>query len=137
MQDEGRYEWTSFLLFAILAGIALTLSLTGVYAVSANAVEQRRREFGIRKALGATTGNVLRVVVLESAKTSALGIAIGVVLTALASHFLGELLYETSPWDPMTYLSIASLFLLCAMMAACVPALRAMQADPAVALRSQ
>jgi putative ABC transport system permease protein len=131
------FEQTSLLLFAILAGIALLLSITGVYAVSSNSVEQRRREFGIRKALGATTGAVLRTVVIASLRTSAIGVGIGIILTAAASRFLGALLYQTSPWDPVTFISAAALFLFCAVFSAFIPALRAMRVEPAVALRSE
>jgi putative ABC transport system permease protein len=135
--NQQYIEQTSLLLFGILAGIALVLSLTGVYAVSSNSVAQRRREFGIRKALGATTGVVLRSVVITSLRTSTVGIAIGIILAAVASRFLGTLLYHTSPWDPITFIGATVLFLLCAVVSAFIPALRAMRVDPAVALRSE
>jgi len=125
------------ILFEALAGIALILSLTGVYAVSAYTVEGRRREFGLRKALGATTGAVVRAVLAGATQTTALGIAIGIVLGAALSRFIADLLYATSPWDPPAFAGAIVVIVACALIAALGPALRAMRVDPVTALRSK
>jgi len=125
------------ILFEALAGIALLLSLTGVYAVSAYTVEGRRREFGLRKALGATTGRVVRTVLAGATQTTAVGIAIGIVLGAALSRFLADLLYATSPWDPPAFAGAVVVIIACALLAALGPALRAMHVDPVTALRSE
>ena len=136
LAEFRRDAQTRLFLFASLAAIAVFLALSGVYAVSAFSVEQRRREFGVRKALGATTGVVLRHVLSNALATSAIGIGIGTVLSAVAARSIGPFLFETSPWDPITFGSAVALFLICALVSALAPAVRAMRVDPAVALRS-
>jgi len=125
------------ILFEALAGIALVLSLSGVYAVSAYTVEARRSEFGLRKALGATAGAVVQTVLAGATQTTAIGIAIGIILGAALSRFLADLLYATSPWDPPAFAGAIVVIVACALVAALGPALRAMRVDPVTALRSE
>ena len=124
-------------LFGALAVLALILALSGIYAVTAYSVEQRTREFGIRKAIGASTASVLRNVLAGALFQSGVGIAIGIVLTAALSRYLTALLYQTSPLDPATFFGAIILFVVCAAVAALLPALRATSVDPATALRHQ
>lgn len=133
--DNALDERMNTALFGTLAILALLLALSGIYAVTAYSVEQRTHEFGIRKAVGASTGSVLRNVLAGALFQSGAGIAIGIVLTAALSRYLTALLYQTSPFDPATFFGAIILFVVCAAVAALLPALRATSVDPATALR--
>src|SRR5262249_957932 len=90
-------------LLAIFAGLALVLSAAGVYGVMSYGVSQRRREIGIRMALGASGTNVTRMVVTDAAKLAALGVAIGLAAAWAVTRVLTGMLYEVSAHDPATY----------------------------------
>jgi putative ABC transport system permease protein len=128
---------TNVVLFSTLGGIALLLAITGLYAISAYAVERRRREFAIRRSIGATSHDVLRSVLLRSMTISAVGIAIGIVLAAPLSRAMAVLLYETSLFDPILLFSVIATIVCFTLLSAYVPALRAVRVNPAVALRSE
>ncbi len=129
-----RWQGTA-MLFGVLACIALLLAIAGVYAVTAYSVQQRTREFGVRKAVGASDAHVLTGVVVDALRQGALGVAIGLGLAALGTRMLGSLLFKTSTLDPMTYIGVVGLLLACTVLAAFVPAARATKVDPAAALR--
>ncbi len=132
---DARKAQESVMLFGVLATIALLLALAGIYAVSAYGVAQRTHEFGIRKAIGAGDGTIVRDVLLRALGQSAVGIALGLGLAAAFSRLMVSILFQTSPLDGRIYSAVAVLLLICAALAALIPAVRAMRVQPAVALR--
>ncbi len=98
-------------------------------------IEQRTREIGVRMALGADRGNVLRMVLAQGLRLAGWGIAIGLGLSAAASQLLSSLLYGVSALDPVTFGGVAAVVLTVGTLATLVPARRATQVDPLVALR--
>lgn len=133
-EDEGRWQ-AAALLFGILAGVALLLALAGIYAITAYSVSQRTQEFGVRKAIGASDGNIVGGVVAGTLKQAAIGIALGLALAAACAELLQPLLFQTSAFDPLTYLAVVGLIAACAVCAALIPAIRATRVPPAKALR--
>lgn len=123
------------LLVGVFALAALLLAMAGVYGVLAYSVAQRTREIGVRIALGATTGNILKMVLVQGLVTAVIGIAIGLVGSFLLTRTMRSLLFEVSPTDPATVLGVALLLMLVAMLASYIPARRATKVDPMVALR--
>jgi putative ABC transport system permease protein len=123
------------LLFGSLALVALLLSVSGIYAVTAYSVERRTREFGIRKAIGARPADVVGHVVGAALLQSAAGIALGLALSAIFGTALSALLYDVSPLDPLTFAAAIVLLAGCTVIAAATPSLRAMRVRPAIALR--
>jgi predicted permease len=125
------------LLLSAFGAIALLLAALGIYGVMAVSVEQRRQELGIRLALGAQRSHVLRAVIGEALKLSALGLGIGLCATAAGARVLQSQLYEMEAIDPAA-LTVACVALVAAALgAAFVPALRATRVDPASALRAE
>ena len=125
------------LLLGLFGALALVLAGVGIYGVVSFSVSRRTREIGVRMALGATPAVIRRLVVGESAKMALVGLAAGIPATLLLTHFLSVLLFGVSPADPLTYISVALLLTLVALVAAWVPARRAMRVDPMVALRCE
>ncbi|HLJ47837.1 MAG TPA: ABC transporter permease [Bryobacteraceae bacterium] len=123
------------LLIGLFAALALTLALVGIYGVVSYSVSQRTGEIGLRLALGANRGNILRMVVLRSLILIAAGIVTGAAAAYGLSRYLAALLFEVRPYDPATYATIAFLLSTVAVAACLVPARRAMKIDPMVALR--
>jgi len=127
------------LLLGVFAGLAVVLAAVGLYGVMAYSVRQRRREVGIRMALGARLGDVMRSVLREGMVLVAWGLALGLLaawgLTRLLSTLLSGLLYEVPATDPWTWLGGAVLLALVALLACWLPARRAARVDPATALR--
>jgi putative ABC transport system permease protein len=133
---NGRARLNS-LLATTFAVIALVLAGVGIYGVMSYSVVQRSKEIGIRMALGATRGDILRWIVRQAMVLAAAGVAIG-----LAGHFalarvLRSLLYGTSPNDVSTWMGSAALLGLIAVIASYIPARRAMRSDPVTALRAE
>ncbi len=124
-------------LFEAFAAVALVLAAAGIYGVLLGSVTERRREFGIRAALGATRGNLVRMVLRQGMGMTAVGLAIGGALAAFASRAITQLLYGVSRVDPVTYLGVVASLLLVALVACLIPAVRAARVDPAVALRHE
>lgn len=133
-RDAVRSQ-AAMLLFGILALLALLLSLAGIYAVTAYSVEQRTQEFGIRRAIGARGVDVLTDVLLRALAQTAAGIAAGIALAAIFGRFLSGLLFEVSPLDPATFAGVVALTAGAVVVAAAVPAIRAMRVQPASAIR--
>jgi predicted permease len=117
--------------------IALTLAVVGLYGVIAYLVSQRTREIGIRVALGASTGGVLRLVLGQGMRLAGLGVVIGLLLSLALSRSLSSLLVGVSIFDPVIYGGVALALLLVAAIATILPARRAARVDPVTALRSE
>jgi putative ABC transport system permease protein len=122
-------------LLASLALVALLLALFGIFGVVSYSVNQRYGEFGVRVALGAQSSGVLSDVLLRAFKITAVGAAIGLGVAAFGAQAVGSQLYQVSPLDPLTFTGVVALILICASVAALLPALRATRIDPATALR--
>jgi putative ABC transport system permease protein len=125
----------NLVLFGIFAGTALLLAVAGIYGVLAYSVARRTREMGVRMALGASAGNVMRLVLGQAAVTTGIGVLLGVVCSFILMRFLQSMLYEVSAADPLTFVGVALLLIGVALLAAYVPARRATKVDPIVALR--
>ena len=124
-------------LLSIFASTALLLACVGIFGVMWNAVGRRTAEIGVRMALGAPPDRVLREVMGEGLRLTALGIGIGLVAAAAASRALSSLLFGIRPIDPLTYAGVALALAAAAMLACFLPARRAAHVDPMVALRSE
>ncbi|OAI56582.1 hypothetical protein AYO50_02585 [Acidobacteria bacterium SCGC AG-212-P17] len=125
----------NLVLFGIFAGTALLLAVAGIYGVLAYSVARRTREMGVRMALGASAGNVMRLVLGQAAVTTGIGVLLGVVGSFILMRFLQSMLYQVSAADPVTFAAVALLLIGVALLAAYLPARRATKVDPNVALR--
>jgi putative ABC transport system permease protein len=128
---------TVALMLGFMALVGLLLAGLGTYGVVAYTVGRRAREFGIRRALGASTRAIARSVLLQVAALSGAGILLGVALSAAGARAIAALLYQVSPFDPLTFLVVAAVLAATAFGASLVPMLRAMQIDSAVVLRHE
>ena len=133
-ESLAQRRLTMFLLSAF-AGLALLLAAIGVYGVIAYAVVQRSQEIGIRMALGATRGSVLRLVLEEQARMILVGSAAGLALAVALSGAMASLLYGVKPHDFITFALSWIVLAAIALLASAVPAARATQTDPCVTLR--
>jgi predicted permease len=122
-------------LLAVFAGLSLVLAAIGIYGVMAYAVSQRTRELGIRMALGANRGDVLRLVVLQGFRVTLLGVGIGLAASLAVTRLIATLLFDVSPTDLVTFTAVPLLLAAAALGASYLPALRATRIDPMVALR--
>jgi predicted permease len=120
-----------------LAGIALLLAAVGLYGVLSYSVARRQREIGVRRALGATHGQLVRMIVQEGVTVTGIGLALGVLLAAAATRFLQSLLVGVTPLDPWSFAVAAIALLLVAVIASALPARRALGIDPVTALRAE
>lgn len=125
---------TAFL-FTTFASVALVLGIVGIYGVLAFLVSRRRREMGVRMALGAQRRDVLLLVMREGAKFAFIGIALGLAGAFCTARLLASQLYGVSPMDSLTYAGVAILVAIVSLLAAFIPARRASRVDPMVALR--
>ena len=125
----------NLVLFGIFAATATLLAIAGIYGVLAYSVARRTREMGVRMALGASAGNVLRLVLGQAAVTTAIGVFLGLAGSFILTRFLQSMLFEVGAADPMTFFALAILLLGVALLAAYLPARRATKVDPNVALR--
>jgi putative ABC transport system permease protein len=128
---------TVALMLGFMALVGLLLAGLGTYGVVAYTVGRRAREFGIRRALGADARTIALSVLLQVAALSGIGTLLGVVLSAVGAKAIAELLYQVSPFDPLTFVAVAATLGLTAFGAALVPILRAVRIDPAVVLRHE
>lgn len=124
-------------LVAVFGGTALLLAMMGVYGVMSYAVVQRTQEIGIRMALGAMGGDVVRQFLREGGKLIAIGVVLGLAGAAALGKYVASLLYNTSARDPLTFAAVGAAMGLVALIACFIPARRATRVDPMIALRHE
>jgi putative ABC transport system permease protein len=134
MAGEARFRT---LLLGVFATVALFLSAIGIYGVIAYSVAQRTREIGIRIALGAPIRDMAGLVIWQGMKFALIGVGIGICGALAVTRVLSSLLFNVGITDPLTFIGVATLLALVALLACYVPARRAMKVDPMVALRSE
>ncbi|MDQ3200088.1 MAG: FtsX-like permease family protein, partial [Verrucomicrobiota bacterium] len=138
---DGNFElWivrAGATLFSIFGGLALALATVGVYGVKAYAVARRTREIGIRMALGAQRGAVLRMFMREGAVMLAGGVFLGLLLAAGTGKLLSGLLYEVGALDPVAFTMAPAVLVVAALLATWLPARRATRISPMAALRTE
>jgi putative ABC transport system permease protein len=125
----------SMLLLGLFALVALFLAAVGLYGVVAYTVSQRTQEIGLRMAIGAQRGDVLKMVVGGGMKLAVIGVVLGVVGALGLARLVASMLFEVTPFDPTSYALTAAVLLAVSAIACYVPARRAMRVDPIVALR--
>jgi ABC-type antimicrobial peptide transport system permease subunit len=133
--DDVIQSTASVQVFSAFAALALLLALAGIFAVTAESVAQRTREFGIRKAVGARERDLLVDVILAAGHQSLIGFGLGLALAVVVTRQLAGLLFQTSALDPIVIVCVAVSVIACSSAAALLPALRAARFQPAVALR--
>ena len=126
----------NLLLVGLFGVLALVLAAVGLYGVTAYSVSQRTRELGIRVALGARRGALLRLVLAHGARLTLIGLAIGTVAALALTQVMSTLLFGVGARDPLTFVGVALLLLAVSLVASFVPARRATRVDPVVALRT-
>jgi putative ABC transport system permease protein len=136
-EQESEQQRLSVVLLAGFGGLALTLAVIGIYGVLSYSVTQRTQEIGIRMALGASRGDVLRQVIGQGMLLTAIGLVLGVAASVAGSRVLGGLLYQISPRDPATFAFLIAVLAIVALLASLLPALRATRISPIDALRAE
>jgi len=137
VQRTLRGQWLNTLLIGGFAVIALMLTTAGLYGVVSYLTAQRRREFGIRLALGAKATDVLALVLKQGLGLAAIGLAFGLALSAALTRALGAMLHDVTTWDAPTYLTVSGLLIVVVVTATLFPAWRASQLNPKDALQEQ
>lgn len=127
----------SMLFLALFAGAALLLAAVGIYGITSYSVAQRSQEMGVRMALGATRGGILRLVLGQSLALAIAGVLVGLVGAYALTGVMSSLLFQVTAADPATFLLVAAVLLLVTTMASALPAWRATRVDPMVALRCE
>jgi ABC-type antimicrobial peptide transport system permease subunit len=133
--DSLARQRFSMILLGIFAALALALSCLGIYGVISYLVGQRTNEIGIRMALGAQRNDVLRLILGRGAKLILIGVIAGMAASLALTRLMAGLLFAVSAYDPVTFLGVACLLVLVALVASYIPARRGMRVDPIVALR--
>jgi hypothetical protein len=124
-------------LFALFGGLAAIIAALGLYSAISYSVTRRRHEFGVRRALGAQIAEIVRLVLGQGVRTTAVGVAAGVLGAVAAAPFVRGFLFETSPRSPAVLAVAAAAMLIVAIAATLIPAWRASRVDPVTALRSE
>ena len=123
------------LLLGLFAALALVLACVGLYGVISYSVAQRTHEIGVRMALGARPGDVLKLVLRQGMGLTIVGLVVGIAIGSVATRVLSDMLFGVTPRDPLTFVGVPALLLLVAFLACYIPARRATRIDPLVALR--
>ena len=131
----GRHRFRAVMVIAF-AALALVLAMVGVFGILAYSVQQHMRDFGVRRALGATSNDVVRLVIANAARVVATGAAIGLVLSAVFGRLIEKMLFGVRPLDLTTFVVVTILLGITAALSIAGPAWRAVRIDPAVALRN-
>jgi putative ABC transport system permease protein len=131
--EQRIYAW----LMALFAGLALLIAAVGIYGVMAYSVSQRTHEIGIRMALGAARDDVVRMVVGQALRLTAIGVGIGLAAAYAVTRLMASLLFGVSASDPPTFIGVAVILAASGIVAAWVPTMRATRVDPMVALRAE
>ena len=129
-------KFTLFI-FGVFSFVALLLAALGIYGVMAYTVSQRTNEIGVRMALGAQPGDILRLMLGHAGKLVGIGLIIGILGSIAGSRLLTNILYEVSPYDPMTFVSVSLVLSAVGLLACYIPSRRATKVDPVIALRSE
>ncbi|HKG80507.1 MAG TPA: ABC transporter permease, partial [Pyrinomonadaceae bacterium] len=137
IENTVRDKSLNTTLLSAFAGVSLLLAVIGVYGVMSYTVAQHTREIGIRMALGAQPGTILRLIVGRGLVLVSVGAGIGVVASFGLTRFIENMLFGVTPTDPVTFVAIVALLGLVALLACLIPAQRAMRVDPIVVLRHQ
>jgi putative ABC transport system permease protein len=124
-------------LMGLFGAVALALVTVGIYGLLSYTVRQRAHEIGVRMALGSRPAGVLRLIVTDGLSLTAVGIGVGLAASLGLTRFLSGLLFGVGSADPMTFMGVAVLLMLVALLASYIPARRAAHVDPLVALRDQ
>jgi putative ABC transport system permease protein len=134
-EATGRHRFRAVLVITF-AALALLLAVIGVFGLLAYTVQQRMRDFAVRRALGATSNDVLRIVVGSAIGLVVSGAVIGLLLSALAARLIATMLFGVEPLDPVTFGAVTMIVALTTALSVAAPALRATRIDPAIALRA-
>jgi putative ABC transport system permease protein len=129
----GLYGW----IFGTIGVVGLLLASVGVYGVLSYSVSQRRQEIGVRVALGANRGHLLKLVVGQGLLLAGIGVAVGLALASVGTPLARSLLYNVSPFDPFTFIAVSTFLVSVAFLASFIPARRATRVDPLIALRGE
>jgi putative ABC transport system permease protein len=135
VKDSVSTRRVTLILLGIFSALALVLAAIGIYGVISYSVAQRTHEIGIRMALGADGGGVLRMILAQGAKIAGAGVIIGLVASLGLTRLMAQLLFSVSAADPLTFAAVAIVLVGVAMLACYIPARRALRVDPIIALR--
>jgi ABC-type antimicrobial peptide transport system permease subunit len=124
-------------LLGTFALISLCLAVAGVYGLNIYVVGQRSNEIGVRIAMGATPGQVLRLILRNGLRLAALGMALGLLGSLIGTRLITSMLFEVRPNDPVAYTAVAALLGVVVLVANYIPARRAAKLDPLIALRQE
>jgi ABC-type antimicrobial peptide transport system permease subunit len=132
-EEQRLHAWV----FGLFAALSVLLAAVGLYGTLSYQVRLRRREFGIRLAVGARATTLLRGVAFQGLRLVALGVVLGLGAALLARHAVASLLFDLSPTDPLTLTAVTALLLLVVLLASWFPARRATRVDPMTVLREE
>ena len=135
--NETAYPKFATFLFGIFGGIGLALATIGIFGVVSYSVSRRTREFGIRMALGATPGDVLRLVITSMGRVLIVGFVLGTVFSVISTHFLADKLEGLGHTNPIVLIAVIAVLAIAALLACTLPARSATQIHPVDALRHE